>query len=335
MPLRKQAMIANDKTERVKSIIGWMRKNITLSLEGYRPGWERAAKLSNTKLLLVLVVCLSRCVVAQVMYYDSNTTSPTEEDVQAARSNAMHFKNLSDQASIANDLHKMQEYGQKATQAEMDAERMELLIQDNERLRMENERLLREDIQQQLDMDMELQRRQAEEDAARLQAEANSWAKWYEDIERKKEQAIRNQDSVICEGSTLDGVFSILGEEYAELLYDNDDKTLMHITYVYKQKEYTAKFLFGYTLDAKTGFSYDGPTEPNTYYWKEDFVKLCFAYGRSGWLVYHVDGSPGKMLHAIKQNSIRPAHPEIHDPHHPDEVVVLNSFPSSRYWRRH
>jgi hypothetical protein len=39
-------MIANDKTERIRSIIGWMRKNITLSLTGYRPGWERARKLS-------------------------------------------------------------------------------------------------------------------------------------------------------------------------------------------------------------------------------------------------------------------------------------------------
>ncbi len=39
-------MIANDKTERIRSIIGWMRKNITLSLEGYRPGWERASKFS-------------------------------------------------------------------------------------------------------------------------------------------------------------------------------------------------------------------------------------------------------------------------------------------------
>lgn len=39
-------MIANDKTERIKSIIGWMRKNTTLSLTGYRPGWERASKFS-------------------------------------------------------------------------------------------------------------------------------------------------------------------------------------------------------------------------------------------------------------------------------------------------
>ncbi len=39
-------MIANDKTERIRSIIGWMRKNITFSLEGYRPGWERASKFS-------------------------------------------------------------------------------------------------------------------------------------------------------------------------------------------------------------------------------------------------------------------------------------------------
>jgi hypothetical protein len=328
-------MIANDKTERIRSIIGWMRKNITLSLKGYRPGWKRAFKFSNVKLLTALVACVSRCVIAQVMYYDPNTTSPTEADVQAARSNAIHFKNLSGQASIANDLHKMQEYGQKATQAEMDAERMESCLHVNERLRMENERLRRENIQQQLDMDMELQRRRAEEDSARLQSEANTWARWYREIERKKEQVIRRQDGVISEGSTIDSVFSLLGKDYAELLYDNDEKTLMHITYIYKQKEYTSKFLFGYTLDAKTGVSYDGPTEPNTYYWKEDFVKLHFAHGRSGWLVYRVDGSPGKMLHAAKQNSIRPAYPEIHDPRHADEVVVLNSFPSSRYWRRH
>ena len=182
---------------------------------------------------------------------------------------------------------------------------------------------------------MELQRLRAEEDSARLQAEANTWARWYREIERKKEQVIRRQDGVISEGSTIDSVFSLLGKDYAELLYDNDEKTLMHITYIYKQKEYTSKFLFGYTLDAKTGVSYDGPAEPNTYYWKEDFVKLHFAHGRSGWLVYRVDGSPGKMLHAAKQNSIRPAYPEIHDPRHADEVVVLNSFPSSRYWRRH
>ena len=39
-------MIENDKTDRIRSIIGWMRKNITLSLDGYRPGWERASKLS-------------------------------------------------------------------------------------------------------------------------------------------------------------------------------------------------------------------------------------------------------------------------------------------------
>ena len=39
-------MIANDKTERIRSIVGWMRKNITLSLDGYRPGWENASKFS-------------------------------------------------------------------------------------------------------------------------------------------------------------------------------------------------------------------------------------------------------------------------------------------------
>ena len=41
-----KAMIANDKTERIRSIIGWMRKNITLSLEVYRLGWKRASKFS-------------------------------------------------------------------------------------------------------------------------------------------------------------------------------------------------------------------------------------------------------------------------------------------------
>ena len=39
-------MMANDKTERIKSIIGWMRKNTTLSLTGYRPGWKRVSKFS-------------------------------------------------------------------------------------------------------------------------------------------------------------------------------------------------------------------------------------------------------------------------------------------------
>ena len=39
-------MMATDKAERIKSIIGWMRKNTTLSLTGYRPGWERASKFS-------------------------------------------------------------------------------------------------------------------------------------------------------------------------------------------------------------------------------------------------------------------------------------------------
>lgn len=46
MEVGEKAMIANDKTERIRSIIGWMRKNITLSLDGYRPGWERASKFS-------------------------------------------------------------------------------------------------------------------------------------------------------------------------------------------------------------------------------------------------------------------------------------------------
>ena len=39
-------MMTNDKAERIRSIIGWMRKNITLSLNGYRPGWENASKFS-------------------------------------------------------------------------------------------------------------------------------------------------------------------------------------------------------------------------------------------------------------------------------------------------
>ena len=38
--------MATDKAERIKSIVGWMRKNITLSLNGYRPGWENASKFS-------------------------------------------------------------------------------------------------------------------------------------------------------------------------------------------------------------------------------------------------------------------------------------------------
>jgi hypothetical protein len=38
-------MIANDKTERIKSIIGWMRKNTTLSLTGYRPVWGKTSKI--------------------------------------------------------------------------------------------------------------------------------------------------------------------------------------------------------------------------------------------------------------------------------------------------
>lgn len=39
-------MMTNDNTERIRSIIGWMRKNSTLSLNGYRPGWERTSKFS-------------------------------------------------------------------------------------------------------------------------------------------------------------------------------------------------------------------------------------------------------------------------------------------------
>ena len=38
--------MAADKAECIRSIIGWMRKNITLSLDGYRPGWEKASKFS-------------------------------------------------------------------------------------------------------------------------------------------------------------------------------------------------------------------------------------------------------------------------------------------------
>lgn len=288
-----------------------------------------------TIIIAAALACAVRCSIAQTMHYDPTSTSPTTADIQAARNNAAHFKRLSTEASVANDLRAMQEYGQKATQAEMDAARMERCAQENERLRMENERLRRESIQQQMDQDMERQRQQAAEASARLQAEADAWAKWYGAIERKKEMAIQRQDNVIREGATLDYVFALLGKDYSELLYDNDDKTLMHITYIYRQKEYTEKFLFGYTLDAQSGVSYDGPSKPNTYYWKEDFVKLSFAYGRSGWLVYRVEGSPGKMIVSVKQNNERPAHPEIHDPRHADEIVVLNSFPSRRYWRRH
>ena len=46
MEVGEKVMMANDKTERIRSIIGWMRKNITLSLDGYRPGWKRASKFS-------------------------------------------------------------------------------------------------------------------------------------------------------------------------------------------------------------------------------------------------------------------------------------------------
>ena len=38
-------MIANDKTERIRSIIGWMRKKGVLSQVGYYPGWEKATNL--------------------------------------------------------------------------------------------------------------------------------------------------------------------------------------------------------------------------------------------------------------------------------------------------
>jgi hypothetical protein len=55
------------------------------------------------------------------MHYDPASTSPTTADIQAARNNAAHFRRLSTEASVANDLRAMQEYGQKATQAEMDA----------------------------------------------------------------------------------------------------------------------------------------------------------------------------------------------------------------------
>ena len=285
--------------------------------------------------LSFLVACVSCSLGAQVMNYDSNSASPTQADINAAKSNAAYYRHLSAQASLAKDLRAMQEYEQKATQAEMDASKIEQCFQENERLRIENERLRRENIQQQMDQDMETQRQQAAETSARLQAETDAWAKWYGAIEQTKEIAIQRQDNVIREGATLEYVFSLLGKDYDELLYDNDDKTLMHITYIYRQKEYTSKFVFGYTLDARSGVSYDGPSEPNTYYWKEDYVKLSFAYGRSGWLVYKVEGSPGRMIESVKQNNKRPTHLEIHDPRHADEIVELNSFPSYRYWRRH
>jgi hypothetical protein len=38
-------MMATDKTERIRSIIGWMRKNITLSLDNHRPGGEKTSKI--------------------------------------------------------------------------------------------------------------------------------------------------------------------------------------------------------------------------------------------------------------------------------------------------
>jgi hypothetical protein len=38
-------MMANDKTERIKSIIGWMRKNITLSLDNHRLGRGKTSKI--------------------------------------------------------------------------------------------------------------------------------------------------------------------------------------------------------------------------------------------------------------------------------------------------
>jgi hypothetical protein len=38
-------MMATDKAERIKSIIGWMRKNTTLSLDNHRLGRGKASKI--------------------------------------------------------------------------------------------------------------------------------------------------------------------------------------------------------------------------------------------------------------------------------------------------
>ena len=45
MEVGEKVMMANYKTERIRSIIGWMRKKVTLSLVGYYPGWEKALNL--------------------------------------------------------------------------------------------------------------------------------------------------------------------------------------------------------------------------------------------------------------------------------------------------
>ena len=76
--------------------------------------------------LSLLVACVSCSLWAKILHYDPNNASPTQADIQAARSNAAHFRNLSSQAGVVNNLNKMQEYGQKATQAEMDADKMEM-----------------------------------------------------------------------------------------------------------------------------------------------------------------------------------------------------------------
>ena len=77
--------------------------------------------LRCAKIIATALACAFRCSSAQTMHYDSASTSPTTADIQAARNNAAHFRRLSTEASVANDLRAMQEYGQKATQAEMDA----------------------------------------------------------------------------------------------------------------------------------------------------------------------------------------------------------------------
>ena len=38
--------MSTEQLAKARSYIDWMRKNITLSLDGYRPGWERASKFS-------------------------------------------------------------------------------------------------------------------------------------------------------------------------------------------------------------------------------------------------------------------------------------------------
>ena len=41
----ENAMMANYKTERIRSIIGWMRENITLSPDNHRPGRGKTSKI--------------------------------------------------------------------------------------------------------------------------------------------------------------------------------------------------------------------------------------------------------------------------------------------------